>query len=104
MDRAGERSVISSGPATIVVSALEDDDFGDFESASTPSNAPAPQLLLDLSGYDPGAIFKLTPTSTFRRKYIRARTHAALPACPHTQGQTLHLPRFLSPFIKPVST
>ena len=44
VDRAGEKSAVSSGPATIAVSALEDDDFGDFESASTPSNAPAPSV------------------------------------------------------------
>lgn len=53
VDRAGEKTAVGSGPATIAVSALEDDDFGDFASASTPSNFPAPQLLLDLSGYDP---------------------------------------------------
>ena len=124
VDRAGEKSAVSSGPATIAVSALEDDDFGDFESASTPSNTPAPQLLLDLSCYDPGAMFKSTPTSTFRGKYIRAHTllaplvptptssaHTVLasiaslvPSLP-SQGETLHLlARFLSPFIKPVST
>ena len=76
VDRAGEQSSISSGPATIAVSALEDDDFGDFESASTASNAPATQLPLDLGFGDTGAIFKSesTPTLTFRRKYIRAHT------------------------------
>ena len=116
VDRAGEKSAVSSGPATIAVSALENDDFGDFESASTPSNAPPPQLLLDLSGYDPGAISKSTPTSTFRGKYIRA--HTAQPPRSHThlsahtelasiassvpslcgQGHTLHLlARFFFP-------
>ena len=118
MDRAGEKNAVGSGPATITVSALEDDDFGDFESASTPSNAPTPQLLLDLSDYDLSAIFKSTPT--FPGKYTllaplvptpTSSAHTVLasiaPLVPslRAQGQTLHLlARYLSPFIKAVST
>lgn len=117
------------GPATLTVSSLDDDDFGDFASAP-------PRALLDLSSsapltsvdtYEPGK-----PTPTFRTKYIRAHTlllpllpapnappHAILtsltsclssrPDSPtHTllvQARVLHLlARFLSPAIKPVST
>ena len=122
--RTAEKSVVS-GPATIAVSALEDDDFGDFKSATTTSNVP--QLLLDLSDdvvNNTGGIFKSEPTtSTFRGKYIRAHTllipfvptptssaHTVLASIGssasslHAQGQTLHLlARFLSPFIKPIS-
>lgn len=124
IDRTAEKSVVS-GPATIAVSALEDDDFGDFKSATTTSNVP--QLLLDLSDdivNNTGGIFKSEPTtSTFRGKYIRAHTllipfvptptssaHTVLASIGssasslHAQGQTLHLlARFLSPFIKPIS-
>lgn len=114
------------GPATLAVSSLDDDDFGDFASAP-------PRTLLDLSSsaplsrvdtYQPGK-----PTPTFRAKYIRAHTlllpllpapnappHAILTSClsshsdspAHTlltQARMLHLlARFLSPAIKPVST
>jgi len=126
MGRTAEKSV-ASGPATIAVSALEDDDFGDFKSASAATASNVPQLLLDLSDdvvNNTGCIFKsVLTTSTFRGKYIRAHT-LLIPFVPtpassaHTvlasiassmsslcaQGQTLHLlARFLSPFIKPIS-
>ena len=118
-----------TAPATLAVSSLDDDDFGDFASAP-------PRTLLDLSGpallsnvdtYIPGQ-----PTPTFRAKYIRAHTlllpllpapnappHAILAslescASSHsdspsstllTQGRVPHiLARFLSVAIKPVST
>ena len=117
VDRAGEQNSISSGPATIAVSALEDDDF---ESASTASNAPATQLLLDLGSGDTGAIFKSesTPTSTFRGKYTHAHTLLApFVADPHLdrilgavsprQGprarRSTSSRASFPPFIKPVS-
>lgn len=114
------------GPATLAVSSLDDDDFGDFASAP-------PSTLMDLSGsaplrsgdaYTPGK-----PTPTFLAKYVRAHT-LLLPLLPApnapthsilasiasclpsdstsasllTQARMLHLlARFLSPAIKPVS-
>ncbi|KAH0831046.1 exocyst complex component Sec10-domain-containing protein [Lanmaoa asiatica] len=124
-----KQSSSAQGPATLAVSSLDDDDFGDFASAP-------PRALLDLSGsaplssmdtYEPGK-----PTPTFRAKYVRAHTLLLqfLPgpnAPPHviltsltsclssrsdspastllTQARVLHLlARFLSPAIKPVST
>ncbi|KAL4071843.1 exocyst complex component Sec10-domain-containing protein [Scleroderma citrinum] len=122
-----ENSGPANGPATIAVSSLDDDDFGDFKSASTTRNAP--QLLLDLSDVVPlnvGGIFKPdeSMTSTFRGKYMRAHTlliplvptptssaHTVLASIAssmpslHAQGRTLHLlARFLSPLIKPISS
>ncbi|KIK80994.1 hypothetical protein PAXRUDRAFT_833174 [Paxillus rubicundulus Ve08.2h10] len=117
------------GPATLAVSSLDDEDFGDFTSAST-----APRALVDLTGSGPlhNTYGPEKPTPTFRAKYIRA--HALLlpllptpNAPPHlilaslnspspsssvstsstvlTQARTLHLlARFLSPAVKPVST
>lgn len=117
------------GPATLAVSSLDDDDFGDFASAP-------PRTLLDLSATTPltsaEAYVPGKPTPTFRAKYIRAHTlllpllpapnatpHAILAsvtsclstrsdapsATPSTQARMLHLlGRFLSPAIKPVST
>ena len=85
MDRASEQNLISSGPATIAVSVLEDDDF---ESVTTASNAPATQLPLDLGSGDTGAIFKSESTSISTFRY--APPPRALP-----------LP--LQCFIKPVS-
>ena len=124
-----KKNASTHGPATLAVSSLDDDDFGDFASAP-------PRTLLDLSGsgslssvdtYIPGQ-----PTPTFRAKYIRAHT-LLLPllpapnAPPHAilaslascvlsrsdslsstlliQARVMHLlARFLSPAIKPVST
>lgn len=124
-----KQNASTHGPATLAVSSLDDDDFGDFASAPPPT-------LLDLSGptplssvdtYVPGK-----PTPTFRSKYIRAHMlllplSPAPNAPPHailasltsclslrsdspavtliTQARVLHLlARFLSPAIKPVST
>ncbi|KAI6165182.1 exocyst complex component Sec10-like protein [Pisolithus thermaeus] len=113
-----------TGPATIPVASLDDDDdFGDFESASANQ---APQLLLDLTGDTAplNHVFKTQSTTTFRGKYIRAHmllipllpsldssAHTILASITSTtsslsaQGRTLHLlTRFLSPAIKPVSS
>lgn len=114
----------STGPATIPVASLDDDDdFGDFESASA---SQIPQLLLDLTGDTAplNHVSKTQSTMTLREKYIRAHTLLvpllpSLDSSAHTilasitsatsslsaQGRALHLlTRFLSPAIKPVSS
>lgn len=119
LERVKGESKRSSGPATIAVSSLDDDEFGDFASASS----PAPHLLLDLGAL--GDTFKVGMTpSTFRMKYIHAHllllpllsltnssTHAILASIAsftsslYTQARILHLlTRFLSPAIKPVGS
>lgn len=124
-----KQNASTHGPATLAVSSLDEDDFGDFASAS-------PRTLLDLSSsaplssVDTYVLGRQTPT--FRAKYVRAHT-LLLPllptpnAPPHgtlasltsclslrsdspaatllAQARVLHLlARFLSPAIKPVST
>ncbi|KAI5995727.1 exocyst complex component Sec10-domain-containing protein [Pisolithus marmoratus] len=69
----GGNNSAPTGPATIAVASLDDDDddFGAFESASVNQ---APQLLLDLTTAPLNHVFTTQSMTTFRGKYIRAHT------------------------------